>query len=76
MQTDPSTPNNVGFAQGLRASWRLVSRATLSRDKTSNFGRDLTSILLTSGVLNAEGTKLSMFVCTDKKLLDERQTNF
>ena len=63
VQTDATTPNNAGFAQGLRASWRLVFRTILSRDKTSNFRRDLTSRLLTSGVLNAEATKLSVFVC-------------
>ena len=63
VQTNATAPNNAGFAQGLRASWRLVFRTILSRDKTSNFRRDLTSLLLTSGVLNAEATKLSVFVC-------------
>ena len=63
VQTDATTPNNAGFAQGLRASWRLVFRTILSRDKTPNFRRDLTSLLLTSGVLNTEATKLSVFVC-------------
>ena len=63
VQTNATALNNAGFAQGLRASWRLVFRTILSRDKTSNFRRDLTSLLLTSGVLNAEATKLSVFVC-------------
>ena len=77
VQTNATAPKNAGFAHGLRASWRLVFRPFLSRDKTSNLRRDLTSLLLSSGVLNAEATNYScLSVCTDEKLLDERQANF
>ena len=75
VQADATAPNNARFAQGLRASWRLVFRTILSRDKTSNVRRDLTSLLLTSGVLNAEATKLSVFVCLYRWEAIGRKTN-
>ena len=75
VQADATAPNNARFAQGLRASWRLVFRTILSRDKTPNFRRDLTSLLLTSGVLNTEATKLSVFVCLYRWEAIGRKTN-